>query len=83
MKASSDYRRPAPAFIEKGVVRQALPAARVTGLLLLLNADSAPADQQSEREGEGNDDQRNCEAALCTAPFLPIGDQIMHSSAPR
>src|SRR5215472_10237102 len=83
MKASSDYRRPPPAFIEKDVLRQALPAARVTGLLLPLTADSGPFDQQSKRDGEGNDDQRDREAALGTAPFLPIRDQIMHSSAPR
>jgi len=47
-----------------------------------LNADSAPFDQQSEREGEGNDDQRDREAALGAAPSLPIGNQITHSSAP-
>jgi len=82
MKGSSDYRRPAPAFIEKDVLRQAPPAAHVTGHLLPLTADSGPFDQQSEWDGEGNDDQRDREAALGAAPFLPIGNQITHSSAP-
>jgi len=50
--------------------------------LLSLNADSAPFDEQSEREGEGNYDQRNREAALGAGPSLPIRNQITHSSAP-
>ena len=55
---------------------------RATSPIPELATDSLTDHQQPERKDERDDDEHYGEAALGTAPFLPVGYPVTHTTAP-